>query len=330
MFNEMPRYVGFPSQLWVESSFAFNTFEKQFKGRLPFFVSPFQYKDKDTPIVDNLFFDIDSYMGIRSPYRNVKILRDFLRDNKIPYLINFSGGKGFHLFVFFKPIIPTSEKSKESIADLMYSLQIRMASDLKLEDFDEPTFGRIRFLVRYPTSLYLRKNEETRQYDKSGFYCRNLTDDDFDGGVKHISEVVKTPGTVPKTPKTTKTIQDIAKLFPKLIIKHRSEPIKPIQLNRNGNETLTLAALGVPCLQELSKHSHPTHYERVELVSFLKTMGYTDQSIIIFIKNCNWTRYSYKTTSYQVRTIRSRMPRCSFLRKSYGTLCDKCALGNAR
>lgn len=326
MFSEMPRYVGFPSQLWCESPFAFKTFERQFKNRVPFFVSPFQYKNKDTPIIDNLLFDIDSYMGSRTPYRNVRVLRDFLRDHNIPYLINFSGGKGWHVFAFFKPVIPTSDISKATLADLMYSIQCRLAKDLKLDDFDEPTFGRTRFLIRYPTSLYLRKSDDTSHYEKSGFYCRNLTDEEFDSGLKHIVEIVKTPGIVPKTPKYTMTIQEIASIFPKFTIKHRSEPIKRIDIKRNGNEVPTIAALGLPCLQELCKHSHPTHYERVELVAFLKTLGYTDMSIIMFIKNCNWTRYSYKTTSYQIKTIRARMVRCSFLRKSYGNLCDKCAL----
>jgi len=90
MFKEMPRYVGFPNQLWVESKLAFRNFEIMFKDLVPFFVSHYRFKDPETPIVDNMFFDIDSYYSVRFPYRNSKILRHWSYKNDIPYLTNFS------------------------------------------------------------------------------------------------------------------------------------------------------------------------------------------------------------------------------------------------
>ncbi|GAG40236.1 unnamed protein product, partial [marine sediment metagenome] len=144
MFKEMPRYIGFPNQFWCESKFAFNSFEKMFKNKAPFFVSTFRFKDKNTPIIDNLYFDIDSYFSIRVPYRNIKRLKNYCEKKDIPTLINFSGGKGFHLYALIKPMIPTSPVSKQSIRDLMYSVQMRIAKESKIEAYDEPTFGRIR------------------------------------------------------------------------------------------------------------------------------------------------------------------------------------------
>lgn len=324
MFNEMCRYIGFPNQLWCESDFAFKSFEKTFKNKVPFFVSTFAFKDKETPIIDNLFFDIDSYFSLRIPYRNVKMLKEWCRRHDLSYIITFSGAKGFHLYILFKPIIPVSPASKDTVQTLMYSVQMRIAEETKIEAYDEPTFARLRFLCRYPTSLYWRRDDDTGKMETSGFYCRYLTDEEFDSGLKRISHLVKEPGIVPKALRPHHTLQEIADLFPNFKIRHRQESNISVNLQRNGMEVPTLAALGLPCLQELSKHSHPTHFERIELVSFLKFLGYTDLSINAFIRNCNWTRYSYNTTAYQVGTIKPRMVKCSFLKQSYGQVCDKC------
>ena len=327
MFNETPRYCGFPNQLYVGSKFAFDSFERTFKNKVPFFVSTFQYTSKENPIVDNLYFDIDSYFSIRFPYRNIRRLRDYLYKKDIPCIINFSGGKGFHLYALIKPMQPTSPASKERIRDLMYSVQMRIAKEVGMEAFDEPTLGRIRFLTRYPTSRYIRQNEETGIYEESGFYCKNLTDDEFDAGLKTIQKTAREPGIVPNPPKSDITLQSIADSFKNFKMLHREDgKIERIILDRAGTNVPTIAAIGVPCLQELVKHSHPTHYERVELVAFLKYLGYTDLAINAFIKSCNWTRYSYAKTSYQVRTISPRYPKCSFLKKNYGHLCGECTL----
>jgi len=327
MFNEMPRYIGFPNQFWCESKFAFDSFESMFKNKAPFFVSTFKFKDKDTPIIDNLFFDIDSYFSIRVPYRNINRLKSFCEKYDIPTVINFSGGKGFHLYALIKPMIPTSSKSKETIKDLMYSVQMRMAKEAKIEAFDEPTFGRLRFLTRYPTSKYIRRNEDTNDFDKNEFYCRYLTNDEFDMGLKKIIKLVKEPGQVPNSPTSSITLQEIADSFDNFKMYHRENGMKEqIFINRKGSTTPTISALGLPCLQDLAKHSHPSHFERIELVAWLKYLGYNDMSINAFIKSCNWTRYSYPITSYQVRTIKPRMVKCSFLKKSYGHLCERCSL----
>jgi len=327
MFNEIPRYIGFPNQFWCESTFAFNNFKKLFMNKAPFFVSTFQFKDKDTPIIDNLFFDIDSYFSIRIPYRNVKRLKSYCEKKDIPTVINFSGGKGFHLYALIKPMIPTSKISQQSVRDLMYSVQMRMAKEAKIEAFDEPTFGRLRFLTRYPTSKYMRRNEDINDFDKNDYYCRYLTDEEFDAGLKRIIKLVKEPGELPNSPKPTLTLQEIADTFDDFKMLHRENGIsEKIFINRKGDITPTKAALGLPCLQELASHSHPSHFERIELVSWLKYLGYNDISINAFIKSCNWTRYSYPVTSYQVRTINPRMVKCSFLKKSYGHLCENCSL----
>ena len=90
MFTELPRYMGFPSQIWVEKRFAFDSFVRIFNGKRPMMVSTYQFKDRTTPVVDALVFDIDSYFGLRIPYKNTKSLIDFCRENKLQYVVNYS------------------------------------------------------------------------------------------------------------------------------------------------------------------------------------------------------------------------------------------------
>ena len=328
MFKEMARYVGFPNQLYCESSFAFDNFEKMFKDKVPFFVSTYRFLDKKTPVVDSLYFDIDSYFSIRMPYKNIKNLRNYLRDRDIPTVINFSGGKGFHLYAIFKPEIPKTDAEKAKLKDLLYSVQMRIAEDCGTEAFDEPTFARLHMLCRYPTSKYMRADEETGKLESNGFYCRYLTDEEFDAGLKKISKLAQEPGIVPRKPRATMTFKEFADTFKNFKMKHREESNGDLKLiiERQGENVPSVESIGVPCLQQIATKTDPTHFERMELVAFLKHLGYTDLSINAFIKQLCWRDYKYSVTSYQIRHIKPRLPKCSFLKKTYGDDCKRCTL----
>lgn len=335
MFNDFPknkkggRFIGFPNQFYCKSKKAFDTFEMMFKNKAPFFVSTYQFKDPKTPIIDNLFFDIDSYFSVRIPYRNVARLKNFFYKKDVPISLQYSGEKGFHLFAHIKPIIPKDEKEADKIKDLLYSAQIYIAEQIGIEAYDAPTFGRSHFLVRYPTSRYIRPDEETGAFRKGRFYCHYLTNKEFDKGLKYISKVAQEPGIVPNGKKSDVSIHDVISSLKDFKIIHRSSPdLRGIDnmLERGGMNVPTVEALGVPCMKQMVKKSHPTHFERIELVSWLKYMGYSDIAINAFIKNQNWTRYKYSVTRYQVNTIKPRLPKCSFLKHQYGELCDQCTL----
>lgn len=330
MFKELPRFCGFPNQVFVKKEFAFKNFFRVFNGKSPFFVSTYQFKDRVTPIVDYLIFDIDSYFGLRIPYSNTRSLKRFCDKYRFPYLINFSGGKGFHLFMIIKDIVPETEVEKEELKDKIYSLQVAICKMLNIGAVDYATFGRLHFLIRYPTSIYVRKNDETGELEKNGHYCRNLSEEEFDKGLKYIGKISKTPGEVPRKPRATITIDDIISKVPKYKLIPRMNGIDKIELIRAGMEPPTVCAIGLPCMKEFVKHHHPPHYERLELVAWLKFLGYTDLAIEIFIKNQHWTKYKPGITKYQVSTILSRYPKCKVLKESYGDLCRKCPLRGRR
>jgi len=329
LFKEMPRYLGFPHQFWCADQQAFANFERMFNGKAPFFVSTFKFKNKQTPIFDNLFFDIDSYFSIRIPYRNTKLLIDYFKRKNIPTIQNYSGGKGFHIFPIFKEQTVRTQTSYQKMKDLMYSVQKYVAEEVGLEAYDDPTFGRMRFLVRYPTSKYIRANEEGK-LEWNGNYCRNLTYDDFQKGIKHIAKLIQEPGEVPRKPKATMTLKQFSKKLCgfKLIEREQNNgtDLSKLLEQRNGNIIPTIQSLGLPCIKEIATHKHPSHYERIELVAWMKQLGYTDIAINAFIKQLNWTDYNYRTTAYQITKVKPRYPACKSLRRNYKDLCKKCTL----
>jgi len=330
MFSEAPRYIGMPHQYFVPTQEIFSNFESMFKDKVPFMVSTYEFVNEMTPIFDNLFFDIDSYFSIRIPYRNTRKLVGFFERRNVPFIINFSGGKGFHIFAIFKKQKIESEKTKEKIKDLMYSVQKYVTSKTGIEAYDDPTLGRLRFLVRYPTSKYIRPdNQGNMEWNTN--YCRNIPIDDFYKGMKHIAKLVKEPGEVPKRPRATMTLSQFAHSLDGFKIVQRNNGIKfnPHKFMGKPHETIVpnVSAIGVPCLKEIAVHKHPTHFERIELVAWLKHMNYTDIAINAFIKALNWTDYNYKTTSYQISKIRARYPSCTKLREwGYDHNCKHCTL----
>lgn len=239
-----------------------------------------------------------------------------------------SGQKGFHIFPIFKEQTITTETSYQKMKDLMYSVQKHIAKEVGLEAYDDPTFGRMRFLVRYPTSKYIRANEEGK-LEWNGNYCRNLTYDDFTSGMKHIAKLVREPGTVPRKPKATMTLKQFSKKLSGFKLEERKNNGKDLSKlleQRDGNIIPTIDALGLPCIKEIALHHHPSHFERIELVAWMKQLGYTDIAINAFIKQLHWTDYNYRTTSYQITKIKPRYPACKFLRKTYKKLCEDCTL----
>jgi hypothetical protein len=323
MFTELPRYIGFPNQVYCEKKFAFDNFIKLFNGKAPLMVSTYQFKDRLTPIIDNMVFDIDSYFGMRIPYKNVQNLKAFCDKNNIPYIINFSGGKGFHFFMIIKDIIP-KEEEKQIIKDKIYSCQEAIVKHCTVEAIDYPTMGRLHFLIRYPTSVYIRMHQG--KPEGNGFYCRNIPSEDFEKGLKHIAKIAQEPGDIPKKPKATKSLDDIISLLPGYKFYKRTNGKDIISIARTGMVCPTIDAVGLPCLKEIATSTHPKHRERIELVSFLKFMGYSDIAINAFIKKLKWLDYKYAVTAYQVSTVRPRYPDCKYLKLAYNELCDKCTL----
>jgi len=326
MFTDLPRWFGNPSQVYVTQKKALDNLIKTFNGKTPVFVSTYRFPTRNKPIVDMAVFDVDSKLSLRIPYKDTKKLKDFCDSKDIPYVIDFSGGKGFHFFLITKP-----EDGSEEVRDKLYSIQLSLVHNLKIHAIDIPTIGRLRWLIRYPGSRYIRINKEKgkkMEIINNSLYCRYIPANDFENGLEHILEMAKTPGEYPKKPKATLSMDEIIDKIPKFEMKHRYNGNDNLELLKSASNIAvpTIRAVGLPCLQQIANQKHPSHLERVELVAWLKAIGYRDTAIIAFIKNLKWTDYNYKDTATNVSAVKPRYPKCTWLRDRYPELCNNCSL----
>jgi len=327
MFRDLPRYFGNPSQIYVNNEAALENFIRVFNGKAPCFISTYRFITRNQPIVDMAVFDVDSKVSLRIPYRDTAKLKRFCDKNNIPYVIDFSGGKGFHFFMITKP-----ENGNPNIKDKLYSIQLGIINHLGIQAMDLPTIGRLRWLIRIPTTRYVRfkrdKNKKVVDIINNGLHCRYIPPDDFEKGLDHILKLAESPGEIPKRPKATLSMDEIIEKIPKFKMKHRFNGNDHLELMQSSKNVLipTLPAVGLPCLKEIALQRHPSHQERIELVAWLKAMGYRDVGIVGFIKKLKWTDYNYKDTISNVASVKPRYPKCTWLRDRFPDLCKNCSL----
>ena len=322
MFNELPRWIGFPNQIYINSEFARDSLIEKFNGKTPCFISTFVFPTKQTMVVDRATFDIDSKLSLRIPYKDTKKLKYFAEKHNIPYRIIFSGGKGFHFYLFFKP-----EKGNEEIKSKLYSLQSSLVRHLKVEAIDYPTIGRLRWLIRIPTTVYVDGNG-----NRNGNYCRYIKPKEFGMGLKYIIKIAKTPGELPEKPKPKHTIDEICKLIQdfkeKKVFNGNGTDFDLVQ---GGILTPSIEAIGVPCLQRHICDYEPSELVRMETTCFLKFLGYRDLSIIGFFKTLKWRDWNYAKTQYKVGKLKPRFPDCKKLRAYLGDEeCENCSFGGKK
>jgi len=281
-------------------------------------------------IVDKAVFDLDSKLSLRIPYKDADKLRKFCMEREIPYTIVFSGGKGFHFYIHTKPIYCDDDRVKSRVKSLLYSVQLSLVNHLGLQTIDLPTIGRLRFPIRLPGTVYINGSKR-----RNGNYCRWITNSEFEKGLDYVLEISKEGGgKVPPKPKTKFTLEDIAELIPKYELKKRyrtTEYIDGCDLDIQGGILTPKKEALCTCMKVAVDENSPAHHVRVEIVSWLKLIGYRDIAITTFIKEMGWKDFNMEITEANVRTVKGRLPKCTMLREIYGDdLCKKCPVGGKR
>lgn len=296
-------------------------------GHTPVFVSTYVFPTDDTMIVDKIVFDLDSKLSLSIPYKDVLKLRKFCKDKKIPYTTVFSGRKGFHFYIHTKPIYCQTLKEREYVKNLLYSIQLSLVNHLGIDSIDLPTIGRLRFLIRLPTSVYVNGK------GPNGNYCRWIKDTQLQKGLKYVFKLAKEgSGEYPPAKDSKFTLEKLTELIPKYELRRKYSTTEYINGGKSiqGGKVKSAEGIGCPCLKQAYIESSPAHHVRVEITAWLKLIGYTNQSIIQLYKK-SWKDFDFRKTKANVETIKPRLPKCTMLREIYGDdLCKKCPIGGRR
>ena len=332
MLSQLPRFLSFPKQVYVEYEDALQNLLKLCNGTRPCYITPYVFHTRETCTVDCIITDFDStsIQTLQKPHLDTSKLKHFCEDIGLDYIIDFSGGKGYHLLPGVKDEKVINEASELIVKSKLANVQLSLEKYLDFTTLDHKVIGDVRRVLRIPTTLYVNKFGI-----KNGLYCRNISPEDFEKGITRVLELAKTPGEVPKKPKQNMTLEQVLQYIPEKFRVYRSYNSHEYpKLIRSGIYIPQLSEIHCPCmikaLTNSKKGSKIPHQARFEVVCWMKLCGYTNESITHFFGD-KWRDYNQDKTEVNVRTINARPPDCNLLSRMYGEEgCKKCSLGKLR
>jgi len=275
-------------------------------------------------VFDVIAFDFDG--DLRDTLDDLKKLKEkFLDKLHVEALFTFTGGRGFHVYLYFQPYQP-----KSNVKALLKYVQQFITQECELKTVDPQTFGDVGRLFRVPGTTHL----------KTGLYCTPLAQSEvFHLSLEEIKELAKKPRAVPVNKNNLKDKND--RLFKWLswmdrkalkeiaverekIRKNMGKAASWMRENKEACEGILAAMEGVP----VGKRDNTL----VGLVYYMKLKGLDQEKAFSVLKKwanqCEGSitdqdlkykiRYHYKKDS---------MP-CGFIRKA--GFCENCTMNYYR
>ena len=248
--------------------------------------------------ISKLFFDFD---GSQNPpidaYNDVKKVINLFDNNNIPYLIVYSGMKGFHIYV---PLNPTIHINGTYLKTMYRSIMIHLKIKLNLTTIDPS--------VATPTKLC---RVFYTQHPKSKRFCCPIKRSLFDKGLDEVIKYSLLP---------TKWHSDILKDKKYLTIEEYIDYFK-IDLKKEENKGIVFAItsekynnpdnaylqklLHFPCLiNSILDIDNAVHFARFACCIHLKRIGYDPLWVFNFFKSRQYMDSEYtEVCKYQINNI---------------------------
>jgi hypothetical protein len=174
-FNHWPRAIGNPRQHFIYASEqAFKSY-RDWWGESSCFISTAGYDNlafdngKQSPhsiIYGLTFFDFDHETKPENSFADAQRLSQYLTEIDVAHWVQYSGSKGYHVFIVHKPHrfrFEHRDGSAEALKTLVNQTQTHLKKSLGLNTLDEQTTGDPKRLCRFPFTPHIN-----RHGDKSG------------------------------------------------------------------------------------------------------------------------------------------------------------------
>jgi hypothetical protein len=229
-----------------------------------------------------MFFDFDDTHKPENSQLDAMRLVSFLEEIKQPHIIQFSGSKGFHVFLYFVPIL--FDYKRENDTEKNMSIMIKrifmwFKRVLGLKTLDD-TVGEPKKLCRLPYTYHVNRKGEVHEEQ-----CFPLTKNQlFQWDILKIKEYSKDPDFI--IPSITFPIHLSVIDFCNLYVDISNDDM--METNKVGNlEIKDYRTIGdketLAYLEQMSKHKpcivngmmnhNPDHATRVYFLGYLKRMG---------------------------------------------------------
>jgi hypothetical protein len=288
-FNHYPRTLGNPRQEFVLTTDEIYPRLVKWDGLYPCFISTGGYDDlrwevggKQSPgriIHEMTFFDFDHDNKPENAFADVQRLSQFLRSMDIAHWVQYSGSKGYHLFIMHEPTkfrFSHLDGSADALKHLINQTQTHLAKTLGLNTLDEQTTGDPKRLCRIPFTRHVNRHLES-----SGRFAVPIDVEKLDE-ISHEDIVKSAYRPQYFLPNITGRKITLAEFIDELGIRlHAPETqirdIIKVKFDFDSSAKQFLASLAYRCpgvVNEL-KRRNPPHSARVFSALFAKTLNYT-------------------------------------------------------
>jgi len=240
--------------------------------------------------IDKFVFDLDCKTNLNKALEDTIVLVDRLKKKNIPCSVIFSGSKGFHVYGLLKP----KKLSRDIATYYLDHLQRELSKEI--ESVDAHLIGDIRRMIRVPNTL------------NNNHYCAPLPINFQEMSPKEILDYSTRIRTyrLHFTHGKLKAIQDLVNIeFPqKRNIEVQDDILPQDTINISSVPDIEiLKELIRPCVFEAVTSANPPHVVRLNLVSELMFLGFSEDQVLEIIKNLNWEDFDERATRYQIKKI---------------------------
>lgn len=305
-------------------------FKEKNSDFLTFFRSNFEYNEENENLIfKRLFFDFDTKENqtLENTQKECIICFNFFKNVfSITPLVNFTGGRGFHLLIDLKPTLVEKNNFEylKSALELFYALLDKLLIQrYDIESLDKKVFVDIKHLRRPINVLH----------SKTKLYSIPLTEKELkEKTIDEIKELARKKRYLLRKKHRSSVILDLLRYY-SVFLKERDQQMK--------NKAENLESLNVlffnprlesnkrirPCLErilsEIKQGSYINHDQRLVILFELLDCGYTDSeihSLFALLED-----YNYNKTQYFINFSRKRNYKkylCSNIAKIFNFDCS--------
>ena len=277
--------------------------------------------------IDKIVFDLDS-PNIQDAYVDTCLLVDKLKSDKIPYLIVFSGQKGFHVYALFKYWRPPN---KDTAIVANRALYHYFLSEVNLKTVDVKLIGDVSRVIRIPNTKHTKTGRYAIPLPPS--MCDELTVSDIISMSRDPKPIIIAHGVL----RDPREYIDLSSMYAREYATAEKLDLAGHSIPKTKREVIEmLKPIIRPCiLYIVSRDPEPPHDIRTYFVEELVWLGYSVDEIVDIIRRLNWIDLNERITRYHVNKIYEKIvkegrlfpPTCKTLRDKGYCLRDKCPTG---